>query len=186
VLVDETFSESATGLLPSSSPAGASLTYGYADGEYWLRNAEVATQSLAVPLDAANATIAVDARLIGDPSRRTVSVGCRFSSNANGNRGYRLRVEPGAGLYRLVREDGTRDVFLRRDSTSPAIRRGNDSNRIEITCSGTTITAVINGTAVATVQDSTYASGSLVIGVGARASGLTSEARFDNLLITAR
>jgi hypothetical protein len=115
-----------------------------------------------------------------------VSVGCRFNSNPNGNRGYRLRVEPAAGLYRLVREDGTRDVFLRRDSTSPAIRRGNDSNRIEITCSGTTISAAINGTVVATVQDSTYASGALVIGVGARASGLTSEARFDNLLITAR
>jgi hypothetical protein len=186
VLADETFSESATGILPGSSPAGATLTYGYADGEYWLRNAEVATQSLAVPLDAVNATIAVDARLIGDPSRRTVSVGCRFNSDSSGNRGYLLRVEPAAGLYRLVREDGTRDAFLRRDSASPAIRRGNDSNRIEITCAGNTITAAINGTVVTTVQDSTYASGSLVIGVGARASGLTSEARFDNLLITAR
>ena len=115
-----------------------------------------------------------------------MSVGCRFNSDRTGNRGYRLRVEPAAGLYRLVREDGTRDAFLRRDSLSPAIRRGNDSNRIEITCAGNTITAAINGTVVATVQDSTYASGALVIGVGARASGLTSEARFDNLLVTAR
>lgn len=186
VLVDETFSESSTGLLPAASPTGASLTYGYADGEYWLRNAEVATQSLSVLTDPVNATIAVDARLIGEPSRRTVSVGCRFNSGPAGNRGYRLRVEPSTALFRLVREDGARDVFLRRNTASPAIRRGNDSNRIEITCSGNTITAAINGTVVATVQDSTYASGALVIGVGARASGLTSEARFDNLLITAR
>lgn len=186
VLVDETFADPATRLLPATAPANATMIYGYVDGEYSLRNLEVATQSLPVPVDATNATIAVDARLIGETTRRTVSVGCRFASDSTGNRGYRLRVEPGAGLFRLVREDGTRDIFLRRDSISQVIRRGNESNRIEITCAGNTITATINGTVVASVIDNTYTSGSLVIGVGARASGLTSEARFDNLLITAR
>ncbi|MGD9893470.1 MAG: DUF4397 domain-containing protein [Dehalococcoidia bacterium] len=186
VLVDETFADPASGLLPATAPATASLIYGYVDDEYSLRNLEVATQSLAVPVDATNATIAVDARLIGDTTRRTVSVGCRFGSDTTGNRGYRLRVEPGAGVFRLVREDGTRDVFLRRDRVSPAIHRGNERNRLEITCAGNTITAAINGTVVTTVLDSTYGSGSLVIGVGARASGLTSEARFDNLVVTAR
>jgi hypothetical protein len=186
VLVDETFSEPTSGLLPILDSGAASLTYGYAGGEFWVRNLDVATQSVPVPVNAVNGTIAVDARLIGDPSRRTVSVGCRFGSDATGNRGYRLRVEPAAGLFRLVREDGKRDVLLRRDSVSQAIRRASESNRLEITCAGITITAAINGTVVATVQDSTYTSGSLVIGVGARASGLTSEARFDNLMITAR
>jgi hypothetical protein len=186
VLVDETFADSATGLLPATAPANATLIYGYVDGEYSLRNLEVATQSLPIPVDATNASIAVDARLIGETTRRTVSVGCRFASDSTGNRGYRLRVEPGVGLFRLVREDGTRDIFLRRDSISQAIRRDNESNRIEITCAGNTITATINGAVVASVIDNTYTSGSLVIGVGARASGLTSEARFDNLLITAR
>lgn len=186
VLVDETFSDPVTGLLPASAPAQSSLIYGYAEGEYYLRNLEVATRSLSVPVDSINATIAVDARLIGDTVQRTVSVGCRFASDSTGNRGYRLRVEPAAGLFRLVREDGARDVLLRRDSRSPAIRPGSEVNRLELTCAGNTITAAINGTVVASVQDSTYGSGAFVFGVGARASGLTSEARFDNLLVTAR
>jgi hypothetical protein len=186
VLVEETFADPVTGMMPAAAPAESPLIYGYADGEYWLRNLEVATRSVAVPIDGTNATIAVDARLIGETAQRTVSVGCRFASDAAGNRGYRLRVEPAAGLFRLVREDGARDTFLRRDSRSPAIRGATEVNRLELTCAGSTITAAINGTVVATVQDSTYTSGSLVFGVGARASGLTSEARFDNLVITAR
>ena len=186
VLVNETFRDPATGLLPAAAPAGATLLYGYVDGEYFLRNLEVATQSLPIPGDHANATIAVDVRLIGETRSRTVSVGCRFSSDASGNRGYRLRVEPAAGLFRLVREDGQRDTFLRTDRISAAIRRGAETNRLELTCAASTITAAINGVEVASVQDSTYTAGPLVIGVGARSSGLTSEARFDNLVVTQR
>ena len=113
-------------------------------------------------------------------------MGCRFTSTLGGNRGYRLRVEPARGVFRLVREDGERDTFLQRDRASAAIRRGNESNRLELTCAGSTITASVNGTVVATAQDTTYRSGPLVFGVGARADNLTSEARFDNLVVTQR
>jgi len=184
--VNETFTDPATGILPTTASPESSLLYGYVEGEYFLRNLEVATRSLPIPGEHTNATIAVDARLIGPTTSRTVSVGCRFTSDTSDNRGYRLRVEPGTGVFRLVREDGGRDTFLRNDRVSPAIRRGSESNRLELTCAGGTITAAINGTVVATVQDSTYTTGPLVIGVGARSSGLTSEARFDNLTVTRR
>ena len=186
VIVNETFTDPATGLLPAMAPPDSPLHYGYVEGEYFLRNWEVATRSLPIPGDHTNATIAVDARLVGPTTSRTVSVGCRFTSDATGNRGYRLRVEPGTGVFRLVREDGGRDTFLRSDRVSPAIHRGSQTNRLELTCAGSTITAAINGTVVASVQDSTYTTGPLVIGVGARSSGLTSEARFDNLVVTQR
>jgi len=186
VLIDEGFAD-AGGILPASAPFGSALLYGYTDGEYYLRNLDVATRSLAIPGDFSDATIAVDTRLVGDIAGRTVSVGCRFTTeSASSNRGYRLRVEPGTGVFRLVREDGPRDFFLRSDRVSPAIMRGSATNRLELTCNGSTIRAAINGVEVAVVQDRTYPTGPLVIGVGARSSGLTSEARFDNLLVTQR
>ncbi len=143
-------------------------------------------RSVAVPGDYTNATIAVDARLVGAIDGRTVSVGCRFRTDATGNYGYRLRVEPGTGLFRLVREDGTRDTLLVNLRRSTAINRGLAVNRLELTCSGTTITGSINGVQVVNMQDSTYSSGPLTLGVGARMSGLTSEARFDNLVVIQR
>lgn len=172
--------------MPATPEPTARLLYGYVDGEYYLRSFGP-TQSVPVLLDAPDATIAVDVRLLGDTTQRTVSVGCRFRSTPLGNYGYRLRVEPARGVYRLVREDGARDFFLRRDRPSSAIRPGNASNRLEITCSDTTITAAINGTIVATAQDSTYRAGSLTIGVGARGEPvLVTEARFDNLVVIRR
>jgi len=55
-------------------------------------------------------------------------------------------------------------------------------NRIELTCVGATITASINGTQVAAVQDITYATGRHFIGV----NGAGSTGRFDNLVVTQR
>jgi hypothetical protein len=186
ILIREDFADPAVGVLPAAAPPGSILQYGYTGGEYLLRNSGVETRSVAVPGNHANATIAVDARLVGEIDRRTVSVGCRFSSDAGGNYGYRLRVEPGTGFFRLVREDGMRDTLLVNMRRSTAINRGLAVNRLELTCSGTTITGSINGVQVVSMQDSTYRSGPLTIGVGARAAGLTSEARFDNLTVTQR
>jgi predicted lipoprotein with Yx(FWY)xxD motif len=181
VLLDERFSSAADGRIAAPSLVAG----GYVDGEYVVRGTGP-TRSVELPVDVADATIAVDVRLLGDVMQRTVSVGCRLRQTTEGAYGYRLRVEPGAGLYRLVREDGARDHFLRSDRRSTAIRSGTMTNRLELTCSGTTITAVINGVEVARIQDSTYREGPWTFGAGARQPALPVEARFDNLILTRR
>ena len=67
-------------------------------------------------------------------------------------------------------------------SAAPSIRRGGATNRLELTCAGTRITAMINGEPVASVPDSTYREGRWWIGVGFEGETPT-EVRFDNLLL---
>ena len=64
----------------------------------------------------------------------------------------------------------------------PAIQFGGGSNHLELTCVGSTLTARINGMTVATVTDSTYASGRSALGVSS-VSNRPTAAYFDNLQV---
>jgi hypothetical protein len=85
------------------------------------------------------------------------------------------------------------DARLVGPTASPAINTGQQTNRFELACGGSTIEATINGTRVATITDNSYRSGSLWIGAGhatpanpAVATPLASpvEAHFTNLVVT--
>jgi hypothetical protein len=65
---------------------------------------------------------------------------------------------------------------------SSAIHRGNVSNRVELRCADDLINARINGEELASVQDGTYRTGTMWIGV----SGAGVEAYFDNLIVDLR
>lgn len=67
------------------------------------------------------------------------------------------------------------------------MQQGNQSNHVELDCSGGAISASINGTQVASVQDSTYAQGRNQIAAGptnANTQHIATDVRLDNLTIT--
>ncbi len=109
-------------------------------------------------------------------------IGCR--ENEARDRGYALLVYPQEGGFALYRFNaGDAPTRLVQPTLSSAIRRGTQTNRLELICSGNTIAARINGTQVASVQDSSYGEGRMWIGaVGFE--GATVDARFDNLVVT--
>jgi len=81
-------------------------------------------------------------------------------------------------------DDGTRQTDLLPYRTSSAVHRGSDRNHIELSCTGDTITASINGTTVGTIHDGTHRTGQFQIGVSTLVHDGPSEGRLDNLVVT--
>ena len=189
IVLQDNFDDPANGLLPRSSPFPTRYTRGYVDGEYMIKTLDPEARGIPIVVVAefANFSLAVDARLVGGSERRYVTMGCRDEAPL-GTGHYRFSVETASGHFTLNRSDSGGLIALVDWQTSPAIRRGNEWNRLELTCAGTTIAASVNGTQVASVQDATYPyAGLLWFGAGTFANtGLTVEARFDNLVVTAR
>ena len=109
---------------------------------------------------------------------RVIRVGWRASQAG----GYELIVEPANNTFAL-QPTGSRFMSLEGTDLTNAIARHTATNRIELICTSSTITASINGSRVALVQDTTHKSGSFWIGAG---SAITVEARFDNLTVFKR
>jgi hypothetical protein len=86
---------------------------------------------------------------------------CRLTLKAGQLSGYYvLGVAPALGGFGVERHEvGRAPVQLVPFQSSTAIRRGNASNRLELTCVESTLAVRINGIEVASVQDSTYDSG---------------------------
>ncbi len=182
VLFQENFSDPARGLLSINSPEPTRYSYTYDNGEYAIRVLDPAFDRLPIrslPGDYANATLAVDARIVGDTAVRYIALSCRSSNSGH----YRLVVEPDSGVFRLIRRDGeSASTELVPEKAAPAIRRGNGTNHIELSCSGSTIAVIINGSEVASVQDSTYTTGLMWIAGGAYTGNrVTTDIRFDNV-----
>jgi hypothetical protein len=174
------FADAARGVLPwdSDSPR---FGRAYIQGEYGLAVLDpsgnfMATASLEPILG--DSSIAVDARLVNDPTSRVIVLGCRATPE---NDYYALGVTPTDGQFAIVRSDSGQYTNIVNWQAAPAIRRG-AANRLELHCVGTTILAMINGVIVASIQDNAYSEGRMWLGVTTR-GGLpgTAEARFDNL-----
>ncbi len=97
--------------------------------------------------------------------------------------GYGFLISPDDGSFVLAKLDARNSVTLVTQSSS-AIRRGNATNRIELSCVADTISASINGTQVASVRDSAHKEGAFGLALSARTR--TADARFDNLVLTRR
>ena len=130
---------------------------GYTEGELRVRRLSTGGgYALPVPHtpDLDNATLAVDARVVGPSADRLVYISCRRKSSEP-NTGYRFEVDPATGQFKVARWDGTNETALSPWRASDAIRRNNESNRLELTCAGNTIEAALNGRSVAKVEDGT-------------------------------
>lgn len=179
----DNFDDPVSGVLPTSSDRPSAYVRGYVAGEYQVQIVDPAFDPVAaafIPGIYTNASIAVDARLVGASTSRRLSVSCRRQPDADS--AYRLTVSPDTGRFLLSRRDTGTRVDLVSWQSSPAIRRGNQTNRLELICVGTTISAKINGIELASVQDGTYQLGRMWIGVAA--TNATADARFNDLVVT--
>jgi hypothetical protein len=174
-----------TPVLPESSDPRFQASY--VDGEYQI--ARLGASSGVVPVvdvpgSYGNGVIDVNVRLIGDASRQVAGVWCRRTGDIASPRGYRLLVSPGNGLFTLERVDNGQRVALADPQPSGSILTGNQTNQLELSCDGATLTAAINGTVVASVADATYQAGAFALLSGGIAPEDLSEAWFSQLEIT--
>lgn len=185
VILSDDFSSQGVARLPVRS-GDPHVDQGYVGGEYLVRlSPSFAGPSYFVGPRAllANVQIAADVRLVGGTEARWVGVGCRLNIKAGRASGYYiLGVSPATGHFGVERHDPDRRTEILPFQASEAIRRGNATNRLELTCAGSTIAARINGIEVGSAQDGTYESGLAMVAVG-RVAAIPAEARFDNLVV---
>jgi hypothetical protein len=183
----DSFDDLTQARLPSSSREPTRYQRGYRDGQYVIVKSDPVwdfTPTAELPGTYTDATLSVEARLVGEQQDRYIILACRASKASDSH--YRFGIQPGPGRFELSRWDGGDRTPLVAWRSSPAIKRGTEWNQLELSCQGSTIRAVANGVEVAKVDDATYARGELWIGAGAFAEArVTAEARFDNLVVTA-
>ena len=184
-LLHDDFTDPAAGVLPVESRNPRRYRTGYEGGEYVVE-ALVGDISEEFPIwfgdTFSDGAIEVDVRFTMATDAAYVFVACRGSQNPR--REYHLVVDPVAGYAWLSRGDGSMREDLAPPQPFDAIRQGHGTNRLFLSCTGSTITAAINGDVLASVEDSTYGQGQFAIGSGIYA-GRTGryELRFDNLVI---
>ncbi len=187
VLLADDFNDPARGQLPRASPDESLYHFGYQDGEYVSQRISMDGTRYAtvlLPGTYTNTTLAVDVRLVGDTNQRVSSFECRRQRGVDEQQ-YRLEMQPATGSLRLLRFQAGVETDLMPWTPAGAIRGGNETNRVELTCAGETLRARINGVQMAEVQDSALQDGSLAISAGVLDRRLLSDGRFDNLMVTA-
>jgi hypothetical protein len=123
--------------------------------------------------------IAVDARLSRFPAGNYIILACRSSSAGH----YRLLVDPNSMSYRLRRVGGVAEVPLA-IGPSTAIQPGTEWNRIELRCTGPTISVAINGAELGSFHDDTLAEGTVWFSAAAYGNVATlTDARFRDLTV---
>lgn len=170
----------------SSLPQVASVSYAKSGYTVNIFNRDWLAQNgnLTVPVSntaMADGSIAVDARLTGDPANRDVLVDCQRGKNS----GYALYVYPSSGSFSLQANTSNGWAALKR-SRSEAIRPGMAWNRLQLSCIGGTVTAAINGKVVASIarKGNLSVSGSMVVGLGQIAPEPNVQGQFANLEVT--
>ncbi|MGH2562321.1 MAG: hypothetical protein ACRDJH_24945 [Thermomicrobiales bacterium] len=188
VLIDERFDNPAAGEFTESENDDTRLVY--ERGEYVMEGiGQQFSGGFGVQVYdvVADGTIAVDVRLRGPVEDRLVFVGCR-NIGSNAALGYSLMLDLAHGdvvLWAEIDPDDGADVQLTDYVAHDAIRPGIRTNRLELSCIGSTITARVNGVEVVSVTDDRYQRGHFNFGVGAFSSSPGPvEGVFDNLLVT--
>jgi hypothetical protein len=142
-----------------------------------------AAADLDARLARTDTVVAVDARVVGNPTEVFASINCRFSGPGEG---YGFSIIPATGEFALAvyGGQGKQPINLAPRQMHGSIRRGNNPNRLELSCVGSTITGRVNGEEVAKVEDRTYPAGGVWIGVGAYSSrNPTGEVHFGHLVV---
>jgi dienelactone hydrolase len=191
VLVSDPLADAQRGTLPTSSPDPGSYAVGYVAGAYDITVKRPFDQGqVVVPGTYGDATLAVDATLVDPADDQYLQLACRSSG-------------PGS-QYRFSFSPATGEVWINRwftasaappfpfaelyDDMASAVRPGAAVNHLEVTCSGTTLEARVNGATVASVTDNTFQTGQFWIAVGEIRGGThpdnVAEARFSNLVVT--
>lgn len=180
VLYEDDFGDTGSGWEVGSWPGGS---VGYKSGAYSV----VSGGSGDTMWGIANTTLSdvlinVDTNQVSAPDNDNNSYGVACREQGDGN-GYYLLIS-GDGGYAIIKAQGNEFTPLVEWTASDAVKKGNATNHIEATCKGTTLTLSVNGTRVATVEDSSYSSGDIALAVTSYEDGQASEVLFDNIKIT--
>jgi hypothetical protein len=179
----------ATGLLSNQSSNPDRFLIGYQNSQYIIQALEPSYEGdfysfVALP-DSASTMVEVDVAIAGDLRGKYALLGCRAGAE---HEGYMLELHPEDGGVALWRSDIDGNYTeLQIVHGSAAVFTGNASNHLAIDCAADTITGYVNGQAVVSATDYTYAAGQSYIGAGA--AGKTADGLlvgFDNLTITDR
>ncbi len=186
LLVDN-FDDPGTSLLGQLSAGQNGLKFGFSDGQYMIKQSDAdsgTSLNAVLPGSYADTAVALYARIDGDTDRRYLALGCRDEVGSQ-DKGYLLLVNPHDGLVSLQLRQPGGNVALVDWQAAPSLQRDNLDNRLELSCAGTSISALVNGFQALAAQDATYASGRMSIGVGSWDRG-PAAGRFDNLVISQR
>jgi hypothetical protein len=170
VLLPSTGAEDANGL-PATSSQPQAWTAGDVSGGYRIAsNGSATSGALAVADgDRANVAISADARLVVDnntASDAIVRLGCRYQGSASGYSGYGLSYSPSGNTWSLDRFDQGVDQTLTGVQYLTGAAFLYDAHHLQLTCSGSSLSATIDGRQVGSVQDGTYKDGEAMVGVG--------------------
>ncbi len=185
VLLADDFDDPSVGQLPVGSDETELYDRGYVEGEYFIKKVDptrTGGPTTWLPGNYADATLSLDARFVGQANDRYLALICR-SQGEESLSDYSLLVDPSGARFMLARFDDGELVGLARWTSSPAIYSGTNTNHIEFSCAGNTLSATINGTEVVRVLDRTFSQGAMGLVVATAREELTAEARFDNLLV---
>lgn len=188
VLFFDDFEDASVGLLPGGSDAAGNFAVGYEGGEYVIYQANPEWENfplVRVPGIFDNATLIADIRMVGPTDGRFLAFGCRDQETDYPNE-YRLLMTPYDQEYALLRISDGDVAQLVEWQPTPAMRRNNGMNTVELSCVGSKIGVSINGITISSIEDPSFQSGRFWIGTGMLPGGVgTAEARIDALAITA-
>lgn len=193
---------SSFGGLPQTSTEPNTWRLGLNGGEYQIASVglTLATGVFAVSgRDQPNVSVAVDGRLVLSRDLApdaTLRVGCRYQPAGSSYNGYALSFAPSQNSWSLDRFDQGAVASLtgiQYLNTAPTVA---DIHHLRLTCSGSTLSASVDGIQLTSVQDGAYQDGDPMLGVGTftREGALnpaggayagTLDARFSNLVLTA-
>ena len=189
-LLRESFEDPSRPLYGALSQAPDQYDFAYVGGILRARRlAENGTAIVLLPynVDHDHATVAVTARLADQIEGRYLILGCRRHDVPRPDWLLDWRSPRYQARFTIVRWDSDVEVPLISWQESPAIQRDAEWNRLELTCTGSTIEASANGQVLGSVQDGTYPQGQSLMGVGVFAGqGAPAEAYFDDLEVTRR
>jgi hypothetical protein len=185
----DSMDSAASGLLSNQSSNPDRFLIGYQNSQYIIQALEPSYSGdfysfVALP-DSASTMVEVDVAIAGDLRGKYALLGCRAGAE---HEGYMLEVRPegaGVALWRSDIDGNYTELSIVHGSA--AVFTGSASNHLAIDCAQNTITGYVNGQAVVSAIDYTYAAGKSYIGAGA--GGKTVDGLlvgFDNLTITDR
>ena len=167
VFASDDFLDPATGILPIELLDQPHAQGGYqSSGEYRIEKIEAnlnSIEAVSLPGPYADVSISVQVHVNRAPGGQAFFLGCRTTGGTSPG-GYRLDVSPFDGDVTLYRLENRNPVPLKVIRASSSVHRDNAVNDVRLTCSGSSISAEINGTKVASVEDRTYASGEVGLG----------------------
>ncbi len=185
VVWSDDFADPAAGWLPSTRRTRTHQT-GYAEGRYYIHKTDPdhsRLSAISLPGTYDDVSFAVDASIERGVGNMILVLSCRRQDDLD--TGYRFWVDVARGRFRIRRGSGIDSgAELVSWELTGALRGGGATNRLELSCQGTTISATINGVRVADVQDDVLAYGRAAIGLQATRS--TALVWFDNLAVAGR